>query len=461
MIKYVYTCQKIASKCKKGGNFMLLRFKTSNFKAFKNEVEFVMSPAKVDEFSYSILEKTYGDKSSKALCTSIIYGPNAAGKTTIINAMSCFKNIILRGNILDDDKHSDDVVSNNMQLIPFAFNEKNEPVMFELEFIFNEHKYKYHLEMDLGQFGVSYNDRKIINEELSVDDYLIFKRTNNDIEVEHLTKISELLLDGFDKNLAKKNLEISKSNLDPKILFLTTDFDSIISKKINSNIKLWLNEYFVVVNKSNIKSLRPVYNLNEDSIYIEKNINDIARESGIIGTDFAYHHTKENKTELVSLIGTKNKERFALPSELVESQGTIRLIGIIPYIFNVFKNGGTLVIDELDASLHPMIIMNILNIFHNDEINKNKAQIIFNTHNPIYLDNQLVRRDEIKFVEKDKDTKASVLYALSDFKTTGPTGVRNTTDYMKNYFINRFGAIENVDLSDIFLNILEEGNKNA
>ena len=115
--------------------------------------------------------------------------------------------------------------------------------------------------------------------------------------------------------------------------------------------------------------------------------------------------------------------------------------------------GATLVIDELDASIHPMAIMNIINIFHNDEINKKGAQLIFNTHNPIFLNKDLFRRDEIKFVEKDSN--GSIHYSLSDFGTSGSKGVRNTEDYMTNYFMNKYGAIQDIDFSDIFTN--EEG----
>ncbi len=115
------------------------------------------------------------------------------------------------------------------------------------------------------------------------------------------------------------------------------------------------------------------------------------------------------------------------------------------------KMGATLVVDEFDASIHPMTIMNIINIFHNDEINIKGAQLIFNTHNPIFLNNALLRRDEIKFVENED--KGSILYSLSDCGTNGNKGVRNTEDYMKNYFINKYGAIRDIDFSNIFKNI--------
>ena len=136
-----------------------------------------------------------------------------------------------------------------------------------------------------------------------------------------------------------------------------------------------------------------------------------------------------------------------------ESYGTIRFVNEFPLIIRALLQGATLVMDEFDASIHPMALMNIINIFHNDEINKNHAQLIFNTHNPIFLDASLFRRDEIKFVERDEETNYSVHYALSDFKTAN--GVRKGEDYMNNYFVNRYGAIREVDFSPILKKLVE------
>lgn len=94
--------------------------------------------------------------------------------------------------------------------------------------------------------------------------------------------------------------------------------------------------------------------------------------------------------------------------------------------------------------------MNILNLFHNDEININHAQLIFNTHNPIFLNANLLRRDEIKFVERDSEDHTSTLFALSDFETSGEKGVRKDGEYMKNYLSNQYGGIADVDFSSIF-----------
>ena len=139
-----------------------------------------------------------------------------------------------------------------------------------------------------------------------------------------------------------------------------------------------------------------------------------------------------------------------MPAALFESYGSIRFVNVFPLIIRAIMTGATLVVDEFDASIHPMALMNILNIFHNDEINIHHAQLIFNTHNPIFLNSNLLRRDEIKFAERDGDSHQSTIYALSDFGTAGENGVRKNEDYLKNYFISRYGAIKDIDFTPIF-----------
>ena len=114
--------------------------------------------------------------------------------------------------------------------------------------------------------------------------------------------------------------------------------------------------------------------------------------------------------------------------------------------------------DELDTSLHPAAVMSLINVFHNDEINTTGAQLIFNTHNPIYLDAKLFRRDEIKFVDRNPETGDSELYRLSDFGSGA--GARKTNSYLKNYFVNRYGAIKNIDFTDVFLQAARETGEN-
>jgi AAA15 family ATPase/GTPase len=166
----------------------------------------------------------------------------------------------------------------------------------------------------------------------------------------------------------------------------------------------------------------------------------------------------DSKTEakLHSIFENFNRgEGVAMPADLFESYGTVRFVNIFPLVVNAILNGGTLVVDEFDASIHPMALMSLINISHTDETNINPAHLISNTHNPIFLNSNLLRRDELKFTERDDETGYSTHYSLSDFGTTGENGVRKNEDYLKNYFISHYGAIKDIDFTPIFESIIE------
>ena len=124
-------------------------------------------------------------------------------------------------------------------------------------------------------------------------------------------------------------------------------------------------------------------------------------------------------------------------------------------VAETLQTGSTLVIDEFDCYIHPRAIMNIIEVFHNSAINIKHAQLIFNTHNPLYLGNNLFRRDEIKFIDRDDGTKCSHYYSLSDFGTKG-SNARKEKDYMKHYFMNEYGAIRDIDFTKLFEKIVKE-----
>jgi AAA15 family ATPase/GTPase len=223
-----------------------------------------------------------------------------------------------------------------------------------------------------------------------------------------------------------------------------------------------MNEkFFALPAEKQRRILNAGFKVFAENSYRKSPVNEIAQEAGIIGSDFAYVNDPEtHTTKLMSVLQKTDHTVSGMDADRIESVGTMRLISIMPVIISALKSGAVLVMDELDASLHPMIVMNLITIFHNDEVNRKGAQLIFNTHNPIYLNHNLLRRDEIKFVERDKESKSSSLYALSDFRANGEASVRKTSDYMKNYFISRYGAIEDIDFTDIIADVLKGDEDN-
>ena len=437
---------------------MLLNFACNNFKSFRDGFQFNMIPEKrMTELDYSILTEEIAGQKVTGLSASVIYGPNAAGKTSIVNAMSCMRQIVLRGNIRDAaDGRSGDHVSNGLALAPFAFRDDTAPVCFDATFTFHGVKYRYVIAVFLGAFLEKNTERYIDCEQLYVNDTLVFHRTKDSIDKLKLDVIADHLNVGYKLKDTEKTRKAMSNNVTADSLLLVTDFNSFCSKKLVSEIRQWFEEQFIVVNSSDRMRFYPGMPEDDGRAMINVYINKIAQEAGIIGSDFAYVNDPEtHTTKLMSVLQKTDSKLYGLDADKIESVGTMRLISIMPVIISALRRGAVLVMDELDASLHPMIVMNLITIFHNDGVNTNGAQIIFNTHNPIYLNHSLLRRDEIKFVERDKDTKSSSLYALSDFRANGEASVRKTSDYMKNYFISRYGAIEDIDFTDIIADILK------
>jgi len=391
--------------------------------------------------------------------SAVIYGPNASGKTNIIGAMDTFKSIMLRGNIRNDINDNDpNAAAGTLELIPNNITGIPQPVDFSISFLDSGLHIEYAISIDMGVFLDADYKRRIIAETLNINKKMIFNR-NNKLEIGSLDTIQNFLVNAFEQN-AESAISIAKNNLNGEELFLMNGFKAMISSKLVSLITEWLDKKFMVIYQSN--SMRLIRKFNDPkrkSIYVEKTINEAANYFGINSNALGYIIDSENdEAKLYSLFGNENKGK-AIPAELFESYGTIRFINMFPLVVNALLNGGTLVVDEFDASIHPMALMSIINIFHNDDININHAQLVFNTHNPIFLNANLFRRDEIKFVDRDKDTHFSTLYSLSDFGTTGKDGVRKNEDYMKNYFIDRYGAITGIDFTPVFESLITSENE--
>jgi AAA15 family ATPase/GTPase len=145
---------------------MLLEFKTSNFKSFKDELVFSLIPAaKQKGLDYSILKKQIGNKTYKAICSSVIYGPNASGKTNIITALDTFKLIILRGHINNEEEaKSPNFAAYSLELIPNITLKEKKPVSFYVKFIEDNYLFEYSFKLDLGKFMDREYDRKILEE---------------------------------------------------------------------------------------------------------------------------------------------------------------------------------------------------------------------------------------------------------------------------------------------------------
>jgi AAA15 family ATPase/GTPase len=126
-----------------------------------------------------------------------------------------------------------------------------------------------------------------------------------------------------------------------------------------------------------------------------------------------------------------------------ESDGTRKLMAIAPAIESVLLKGGLLLVDEIEKELHPALVELIVAKFQSKKTNPNGAQIVFTTHNTDLLSMELLRKDQLYFVDKDKEDGASELYSISDFST------RTTENVRKGYLLGKYGATPNVEIEEV------------
>lgn len=430
---------------------MLLEFETENYKSFKDRVKFSMVPApKQKGLDYSILHKNIDKKEYKALSSAVVYGPNAAGKTNIIGAIQTFKAIILRGNIRNvPPTGSPNAADYALELIPNNTLREKKNVFFSIKFIQEELLINYSVLLDLGFFLEKDYNRKVVEEKLEIDDKILFERKNNELKFENLKSFEDYIIPEFKKGY-RTLLSILQTSLKNDDLFLMNGFRTIVSSKLAEFIADYFTNYLKTIYRADTVYTAPVF---DSKSVIDEYLNEAASRFGINSNKLVY--VKNKKAENPPILCSVMPNKVPIPSEFFESYGTVRFVNLFPLVANALRAGETLIIDEFDSSIHPMAIMDIINIFHNDDINNKHAQLIFNTHNPLYLNNNLFRRDEIKFVDRDEETKCSRHYSLSDFGTKG-TNARKGKDYMNNYFMDEYGAIRDIDFTDLFQKIVKE-----
>ena len=435
---------------------MLLGFSCKNFKTYREETVFSMVPDTIREHSESLLPVTLKGKTIKALPTSVIYGPNAAGKTNIIAGMDFFRCIVLSGNVQNIQNFgSINPVVSNPWLAP-NIHAETEPVEFAVEFVSQNLKIEYMIGVDLHRVKDTHSVRvllpQVISERLTVADVDIFLRKGEHLDFQ-IDSIQDFLIEGWDK----KALEMAQKNIQKTELFLCNGFKNLISQKITEIILKWFMMNFRTFYAFHKIQSYPAGMQNETLTPLSKELEEAVRSFGINQNRLAfYRHEQLAMPVKFSIVNNE-----PIPSDQYESLGTLRFLDMFQLIIDAFRYGQTLVFDEFDASIHPSAVKSIINAFHNKEVNVNRAQIIFNTHNPFFLDRRLFRRDEIKFVDRSDETGESELYQLSDFRNEPGNSRKDPRVYLKNYFVHRYGAIREFDFTPYLPNYDKSEKENA
>lgn len=430
-----------------GGGKMLIRYSFGNFRSFRDEAEISMKATSQTTLNYNLIRTNGG----RFLPSAVIYGANASGKSNVILSLKILRKIIISGSISATDEDL-----NNLELYPFVHDSKTRPISFEIEFINNNMYciYKLNIYADKCKRG----RRFISNEEFyiknSYKSQLIYQRNQSDIHIS--TEQSALKYMNCDEAFISGIVPKLISNMDDSVTFLTSGFKNIINSELANCVISFFSEKLITID--NFTMIASSLRLKSEHI-IEKDFTLWNRilEGFVRGADFGPQnivfkpdiddndeHTANMKLFSVYRSGNQN---VLIPAQLMESGGTLKLLDFALLFQSFFTQGCVFLMDEFDASLHPEIVKGILALFHDVDFNTNGSQLIFTTHNPIYLNNKIFRRDQIFFVEKDKSDFHSSIYTLADF---GSTGVRNDENYLINYFKGKYSSLPYIDFFAMF-----------
>ena len=392
---------------------MLCQFTVKNFKSIRDEVTFDMQAAAISEHE----DRVIIDKDQeKYLPVSVVYGPNGGGKSNVLAALHTLVAKVLRPLFATEDSSEKVLFPKRIVVEPFVFSEtKNEPTEFELFFRTDLSEYRYILcvKKDI----VLYESLDRVKLETGRRSAL-FTRGENGI----------VLKGAFAK--LKVSGDLSKT------LTLLSYFG--IAYKENPVVKDVLNwfEYGIeFLNYGNpAQELRMAVSTSEE---IKRLMLDMIQEMDLDIIDFRVEEKENDRMEIFTKHCVDNVETEINLSE--ESSGTRKLFGLLPFIAESLLTGTVLVIDELDAKIHPVLLRHIIMLFNDMSINRHKAQLIFTSHDLSTMNSEVFRRDEIWFVAKGK-AQNSKLYSLVEFKNGKGESVRKDAKFDKQYLEGKYGA---------------------
>ena len=410
---------------------MITRFKFNNCFAFNKPVEMTLrADMRTKKFSSNVINVNDNLNILKSIA---IYGPNNTGKTSFIKCINAFKRtlenkpISLSANIFTGNSISTEAVS-------FIYNEKE--YNYEYKFDCDKHSYVYEKMVEIVRDKNSNETEKLIflkdtlnekykcPEDQKLQEVLNIASTNNILiytvqteKFDILNKIKEILI-----NLAKSIVIVTMNNIpNGKTIEILKNKDEETKKIVNfiKNADIYLDDYRY-----------------DDKVQLEVD-NKEAEEEILKNQDLM------DQMRIVSVYKGK-----PVPSIIFDSLGTRKIAALASYVVTSIEKGQTLVIDELDSSLHFKITRAIMSMY-NSELNKN-AQLIATLHDISLLDcKKMFRKEQIWFT--DKNEEQTELYSLKDFSYE-QSGVRgDTTDIQDRYSKGAFGAIPDPDLISTLL----------
>ncbi len=435
---------------------MLLEFAVTNFRSIQNrQVLSLFASGQVmrKELPENLFLPPISSVAKPLVCSAVIYGANAAGKSNLLKALNAMDYLV---NLSNDFKLDDPIEAYD----PFKLDRESRtlPTVFEIDFVANDNKRYFYM--------TSFDRKRILREELWVypaerkvsRKSLLFSRENgNPIE------FGELYRGKKDFTPNPNQLLLSKPGVDdvPALqdayrffssgLFCAipqnTLFDEALLKMVEKNLseKSGSTEF-----QEMIISLARAADTGISDIFLKKNdVEQLVFPSEMPDSEQQKIKSQyEKRIKTVHLTYENGAEIGVQTFDLSdESSGTLKFMGLAGIVIDALQNGSVIVVDELDKNLHPLLTRMLIQLFHSSETNPNHAQLVFSSHDISLIDRELFRRDQILLVDKTI-AGASEVTRLSDF-----TGISKMVSLQKWYMNGMFRGIPAINSYQIDLKI--------
>jgi AAA15 family ATPase/GTPase len=422
---------------------MLIEFKVKNFRSIRDEQTLSLVATKANkELPDNVIDKPLkGLAGLQFLKGAALYGANASGKSNVLLALKYLAELV-------EDSAADFKPGDSTRVEPFKLDPacKSEPSEFEITFESEGVRYLY---------GVAVTTKRIVEE------YLYAYPEGRANCWCHRSYNEQTKQYDWDKTASafKQDLKLQEYTKE-NVLFLSQGAD--LNHPQLTKVYLWFKNHLRFAflsardkgmppgttlellekeeSRSQILSLLKSADFGISDIEVTRRELDLEQIQGKVSPELfkrmldSSSDGKLTASEINMLHPDNEGKLISMDFDEEESAGTQRFFSLLGPWLDTLQKGYTVFIDEIDTSLHPLLVRELLNLLFCAENNATGAQIIFTTHNPVFLDQTLLRRDQIWFTEKD-DSGATTLYPLSDYKERGNAALG------KRYLAGVYGGI--------------------
>ncbi|WP_172730890.1 AAA family ATPase [Pluralibacter gergoviae] len=415
---------------------MLIEFRVKNFRSLRDEQVLSLVASKDKTLQDTHTQATGISAAPAVLRSAVVYGANASGKSNLIKALQYMRGVVTESATAMQPSQTFAVQQFRLDAVSVG-----QPSEFEVTFLNDGVRYQY---------GFAMTTQRIVSEHLLV--YKSFKPQH------WFTR-------RFDADTSKDIYDFGPGLKGPKNLWegATRPNALFLSMAVQLNSESlrplfdWFLNHLVIFNEQaqlspqmSIELLKQADGRKEICNFLSSadiSIADIDVETRKVPGQAIHFDLMAGKTEVRSEEMEEHKVLFHHVTEqgkavfdiMDESNGTRNLLFLAAPVLNILNKGLTLVIDELDNSLHTLLVRELVRLFHRPEINTGGAQLIFTTHDTSLLDApNLFRRDQVWFVEKDRD-QTSTLVSLSEFSP------RKNEAQERGYLMGRYGGVPFLD----------------